>query len=109
MNSYRNGDWTFSKYEGELEGKPLKHRGSFVFAEGEATGHFHTIVVDRPEDLTIVKTVTGDYIFTTKSKATIMHPEHSEKVDLEIPAGTYRLNQRRERDWFSMTTRKVVD
>lgn len=109
MNSFRNGDWTFTEIESVKIEKPIKHNGSFVFAEGEATGHFHTIVCEKPEDLTIEKTLTGDYVFVLKSAAKITHPEHSMKVDLEIPPGTYRLNQRREKDWFSMVTRKVID
>jgi hypothetical protein len=108
MNTYRNGDWTITPTKESIT-NPIKHNGSFVFAEGEATGHFHTIVVERPEDLSIEKTATGDYIFVLTSKARVTHPEHSMKVDLEIPPGTYRLNQRREKDWFQMVTRKVID
>lgn len=106
--SWRNGDWTITESKESVK-NPIKHNGLFVFAEGEATGHFHTIVVDRPQDLEIEKTITGDYVFVLKSKAKITHPEHSMKVDLEIPAGTYRLNQRREKDWFSQTVRRVID
>lgn len=109
MISFRNGDWSITEYKGELSGAPLKHAGSFVFAEGEATGHFHTIVAQKPQDLVIEKIANGDYIFVLKSEARITHPEHSMKVDLVVPAGTYRLNQRREKDWLSMTTRKVID
>ncbi len=105
----RNGDWSITPYTGNFEGKELKHTGTFVFAEGEATGHFHAIVVERPEDLTIEKTATGDYVFVLKSQARITHPEHSLKTDLFVAPGTYRLNQRREKDWFQMSVRKVLD
>lgn len=109
MLSFRNGDWTITKYEGHLEGKPIRHRGSYVFAEGEATGHYHTLVVNKPGELTIVELPNGDYVFKALSEVTITHPEHSMKVDLRIPPGTWRLNQRREKDWFSLVTRKVID
>ena len=106
---YRNGDWTFIEVSEKLEGKELKHNGSFVFAEGEATGHFHTIVAPKKKDLRIVKTPNGDYMFVLESEARITHPEHSMKVDIVLPPGTYRLQQRREKDWMSMVTRKVID
>jgi hypothetical protein len=56
-----------------------------------------------------VKLDNGDYVFQTKSEVRVTHPEHSAKVDLILPAGTYRLNQRREIDWFSQTVRRVID
>lgn len=108
-NVFRNGDWSITKYEGSLEGDKLKHQGKFVFAEGEATGHFHTLVVDKTQDLTIVKLPNGDYVFEAKSTIKVTHPEHSMKTDLEIPAGIWRLSQRREKDWLQMVTRKVID
>jgi hypothetical protein len=109
MNSYRNGDWTFIKI-GKCEiAKPLNHDGEFTFAEGEATGHFHKIIVSDKRDLILTKTATGDYILSLGSEATITHPEHSMKKDLKIPAGFYRLQQRREKDWFANTVRKVID
>lgn len=113
--SYRNGDWSFTpiteeEFNKEVKGKELlKHSGSFVFAEGEATGHFHTIVAPKKEDLKIIKLSTGDYIFSIESESKVTHPEHSEKVDIKLPAQKYRLHQRREKDWMSLTVRRVID
>ena len=109
MKNYRNGDWTFVQIEQTNITNPLKHNGTFTFAEGEATGHFHRIVADKPEDLVIEKTATGDYVFVLKSKARVTHPEHSMKTDLIIEPGTYKLMQRREKDWFQNVVRKVID
>ena len=107
--SYRNGDWSFTPTTKKLEGKTIKHNGSFVFAEGEATGHFHTIKVKDKEDMELAKMPDGSYLVTFKSEATITHPEHSMKVDLIVKPGTYRLHQRREKDHFANVVRKVQD
>lgn len=107
--SLRNGDWTFTPVNQKIEGETIKHDGSFVFAEGEATGHFHKIIVKEKEDMVLSKMPDGSYLVTFKSEATVTHPEHSMKKDLLVPAGTYKLYQRREKDWFSLTTRKVID
>ncbi len=106
---YRNGDWTFVPTKGELKGELQCHKGSYVFAEGEATGHLHTINVGRVEDMVLTKLPDGSYMVRFSSEATVTHPEHSMKSDLKVPAGTYMLIQRREKDWFTLSTRKVID
>lgn len=106
--SLRNGDWSFIPVE-EVVTNTIKHNGSFTFAEGEATGHFHTMTVNKPEDMLLSKQADGSYLVTFKSEARVTHPEHSLKNDLIIPIGTYKLVQRREKDWFQLVTRKVVD
>jgi hypothetical protein len=112
MKIFRNGDWTF--YEAiagdlDIKGEEVKHQGEYIFATGEATNHHHVIKVPRVEDMKLYKTVDGGYIVDLREDATVTHPEHSMKVDLAIPKGMYKLFQRREKDWFSLTTRKVID
>lgn len=107
--SLRNGDWTFTPTKDEVKGKEVKHNGSFIFATGEATNHHHVITVPKEEDMTLVKMPDGSFLVKFEKDAVISHPEHSMKNDLIVPAGTYRLNQRREKDWFSLTTRKIID
>src|SRR5690606_42018344 len=53
------------------------YKGSFTFAEGEATNHFHTIVAEKPTDFDIVKTGDGSYILQVQADVKITHPEHS--------------------------------
>ena len=106
--SYRNGDWSFIPTEEKIT-KPTEHNGSYVFAEGEATNHFHKILVKNPNDMVLQKMPDGSYLVEFRAPATITHPEHSLRGDLVVPIGTYRLTQRREKDWFSMTVRKIVD
>lgn len=107
--TYRNGDWTFVPTDKKMEGETQKHNGKFIFAEGEATGHLHTIEVPKVDDMVLTKLTDGSYMVSIKTDAVVAHPEHSIKNDLVVPAGTYMLVQRREKDWFSLATRKIVD
>ena len=106
---YRNGDWNFTQVDETLQGEVQKHRGSFVFAVGEATNHHHVITVENEKDMILTKMPNGSYMVELKAKATVSHPEHSLKGDLIVAPGIYKLTQRREKDWFSLTTRKVID
>lgn len=106
--SLRQGDWSFIPTEGNVTNE-IKHNGEFIFAEGEATNHFHAIKVKDKEDMHLTKMPDGSYLVTLTSEATVTHPEHSMKVDLVVPIGTYKLVQRREKDWFQLVTRKVID
>lgn len=105
---YRNGDWHFIPVSSLPQGRRIEHDSEFTFAEGEATGHFHTIVSDTPEDMEVVEFEKELYVNLLKP-AKITHPEHSLRGDLVVPEGLYLLTQRREKDWFQLTTRKVVD
>lgn len=114
-NHYRNGDWSIQKVDQEFINKhlgkteELKHNGTFTFAEGEATGHYHKAVVKEKENMSFSRMPDGSYLVSFKEEATITHPEHSEKVDLKIPIGDYIFYKRREKDWLSLSTRKVID
>lgn len=99
------GDIPLYPFTGKVSGKKLTHDGSFILAYGEATGHNHTISVARPEDLEIVQT-DGGYILTLKSEGVIRHQEH---LPIVLPPGKYRSGHEREKDWFSLSTRKVID
>lgn len=105
----RNGDWNIVSTDEKIKGETIKHKGSFIFATGEATNHHHVITVEKPQDMILTKMADGSYLVELKSEATITHPEHSLKVDIKIKKGTYKLFQRREKDWFSLSTRKIVD
>lgn len=107
--SLRNGDWSFIPTDEKIIGENIEHDGSYVFAEGEATGHFHKMIVENKDDMTLTKMSDGSYLVTFKKEGRVTHPEHSMKNDLLVPIGTYKLVQRKEKDWFSLTIRKVVD
>lgn len=99
------GDIPCFPFTGKITGEKINHSGSFVLALGEATGHHHKITIDKPADLEIRKT-EGGYILVLKSEATIEHQEHHSIV---LSPGVYRTGHEREKDWFSLSVRKVVD
>lgn len=102
---YRHGDIAVRSVRSS-SGGVLKHNGSFVLAEGEATGHHHVISTERPEDLIIQDAGNGLYYFTLKSVGTLTHQEHK---TLKIQPGTYKTGREREVDYFSKTVRRVID
>ena len=99
------GDITFISFKGKIEGKKEKHKGSFIVGIGEATGHNHTVTVERPQDMEIVK-VSDGYILRVKTEAIVKHQEHK---PIKLSPGTYRVGHEREFDWFQMVSRKVID
>lgn len=101
----RHGDIPVFKWKGSVKGEVVKHNGSVPIAFGETTGHKHLLSVSNPNDLTIVKTTAG-YIFTLKTEGKLSHEEHG---TLTLAAGTYRSAHQREKDWFSLATRRVID
>jgi len=106
----RHGDWQLIEVSSkDFVGEKVKHGKDFIFAVGEATNHYHTIVAEREKDFELIKCPDGSYLVNFLAEAKATHPEHSLKGDLVIPIGTYRLTQRREKDWFQIATRKVID
>lgn len=105
MKNIRHGDINFAPTEEKFEGKEVKHNGSFVFGLGETTGHKHVITVPNIEDMEVHETAMGR-IFVLKAEGSLTHEEHE---TIKIPAGTYKQVQEIEKDWFQLTTRKVLD
>lgn len=99
------GDIPCFPFDGDVKGERVEHDGSFVLALGEATGHHHRITVADPLDMEIVK-VEGGYILNLKSEGTIEHQEH---LPIKLAPGKYRTGHEREKDWFSLAVRRVVD
>lgn len=105
----RHGDWHLVPTSEDLKGELVKNKKDFVFAKGEATNHFHTIHVPKAEDMVVYKLPDGSYMVDLRVTAKLTHPEHSLKNDLFVLPGRYKLTQRREKDWFTLATRKVID
>jgi hypothetical protein len=105
----RNGDWAFVETKDTPQGEEVKHDGSFIFATGEATNHHHLISIPEVDKMKIWKLPDGSYMVDLREEATVTHPEHSLKTDIKLKPGRYKLGQRREKDWFSLATRKIVD
>lgn len=107
---YRHGDWSFIPFEGKISGEKINHKSNdFTFGEGEASNHYHTATLSKIEDMQWYRQEDGPWLVEFKSEARLTHPEHSMKVDMIVPAGVYKVYQRKEKDWFQMVTRKVQD
>ncbi len=90
----------------KVKGKKLKHNGSFVLALGETTGHKHVITVERPDQMEVRQLENGQYILVLTAPGTVTHEEHH---PITIDPGTYRVGREREKDWFSLAIRQVID
>lgn len=99
---YRHGDLFFKPVK-KVEGKEIKHQGSFVLAEGETTGHKHVITAERME---IRQAENGRFYLSLGNGGTVTHEEHK---TITLPPGLYEMGNEREKDWFNGAVRKVVD
>ncbi len=87
---YRQGDLLFIETN-ELpdDAKKQKHG---IIAEGEMTGHTHSIRKGSNAALYIAAAVAYVHALSEQGCA-IDHPEHS---TIELPMGTYKVNRQRE-------------
>ena len=97
MKIFHQGDVICQKYDGKIKGKRIKHNGEFILKHGES-GNSHRLIVKEPKDLEIVKDEFGNYYFTLKEKAQLVHEEHK---TIEIMPGTYKQYSEREFDYFA--------
>lgn len=109
----RNGDVNlheiteaeFKKVAGEI----IKHNGSYVLAEGEATGSQHLITVKNPYDLQIKKDAWGNTYFQITDIAELTHT-HDHAPTFTPKKVWYKQVNEREQDHFAGSlTRKVID
>ncbi len=83
--------------------KVTKDLRGYVFAEGEATGHYHA--VKNTKDCQLYN-ADGSLFFENKVAVKIDHQEHE---TIEIPAGFWKVGIVKEYDHFSEETREVID
>jgi hypothetical protein len=102
---YRHGDLSFHPYQGE-NGSEIKHKGKFVLAEGETTGHKHVISVPNLDDMEITKLSTGEYVINLNRDGEITHEEHKTII---LPKGKYIMRHEREYNYFQLATQQVID
>jgi len=105
MKHYRHGDVELHKAK-DIVGDEYSHKGSVILALGEKTLHHHQLTVEKPQDLLVYRINENEWTLVLSAPGTLTHPEH--KI-LIIPPGTWRVGREREVDWFSQTTRKVID
>lgn len=78
-----------------------KPRG-FVLAEGEVTGHAHTI----EEEVELFEKDGTLYLKVKDAPVTVKHEEHGH---VEVPAGIYEIGIVKEYDHFAEEARAVQD
>lgn len=101
-NWFHQGDIVFVPFNGKVSGEKQNHPGSFIVGYGEATGHHHKV---HSDDMQVLKTDKG-YILVLGSEGRVTHQEHK---DIVLAPGTYAIEHEREKDWFGLVVRRVVD
>ena len=83
---------------------PVKARhGRFILAEGEATGHAHTIA--ESPGVSMFR-LDNSLFLSTESEVIVRHEEHK---PVTIPPGTFRIDQVKEIDPYTEEIRTVRD
>jgi hypothetical protein len=98
----QQGDVVLTRIDSIPQGKKVerKERG-YVLAEGESSGHAHTI----EEEIEMVEK-DGVLYIGCKGDTVIKHEEHKH---VTLPAGNYQISIVREYDHFLEEARKVQD
>lgn len=105
-NQRQQGDVLITKIESIPTGlKKLQPKGrGYVIAEGEVTGHAHTIAPDAVEEMFVDD--AGVIYAQLKKQVDLVHEEHG---PISLEAGLYRFNGLQEYDHFKEEARQVVD
>ena len=104
-NIIRHGDVSFYPTELPKTAKLVKKTSEFTFAFGETTGHNHTMVAEPACQFKVME-VDGQRYYVIDAPVKLTHPEHKTII---LDPGTYIQNQEQEKDWFSLSVRKVID
>lgn len=104
---FRNGDWNITPVDEMRDGEKIQSSKDFSFAKSPVTGNEHKI--STKGSIEVNKMKNGAYCISCDKDMTVHHQEHSTKNDLIIPSGIYMITQRQEKDWFTLSTRKVID
>ena len=83
----------------------VKDSRGIVLAEGEATGHAHTI--DRLDLCEMFQDSANNLWLSVTGEGVVVH--HQEHKAVEIPKGKYKIGIVREVDPFAEEIRKVTD
>ncbi len=99
----QQGDVLFFEV-GELPEGSVKKSG-VIIAEGESTGHAHTLVLDRP---LIAELYEKDGLLYVKAveKVSVKHQEHK---TITLNPGIWKVGRVREYDHFTEEARRVQD
>jgi hypothetical protein len=103
---YRQGDILIvpiSEIPKAAKRAKAKHR-RLVLAEGEATGHHHSIADSNAVDLLQLPSQDDLFLLVKEGNALLEHQEHA---TITIPPGTYRIV--RQREYSPEAIRRVQD
>lgn len=105
-NQRQQGDVLVTKIDALPKGlKPLTAAArGFVIAEGEATGHAHTIAPEAVEQMLVDD--AGVIYAQIARQVDLLHDEHG---PVSLDPGIYRFNGVQEYDHFQEEARQVVD
>jgi hypothetical protein len=103
---YRQGDIIIKQIEELPQNlKVVSRENQFILAEGEQTGHRHTLVA-KPKTMEILQDENGRYYLKFSNAVELIHPEHKA---ITISGGIYEVGNEREYDYFLEETRRVQD
>jgi hypothetical protein len=89
--------------------KEVKQNGSYVLAEGEATGSKHVLSVGKVDELRVYRDQEAGTTYIQLGKVGTLTHTHDHET-LEVPAGIYIQIPEREIDHFGESVeRKVID
>ncbi|MGV8131819.1 MAG: hypothetical protein ACP5N7_07005 [Candidatus Pacearchaeota archaeon] len=103
--NYRHGDIAFIKEDIDIINLKKIGEKQFTVAEGEATGHHHVITATKGT-VDIYEGKNGEMVISVNGTAVLTHPEHKE---LTFQTGIWKVDREQEYDYFSLSTRKVLD
>lgn len=83
---------------------PFRFGRRLVLAEGEATGHHHSIAVEENEAELVQ---LGERLLLSLSEPKIL--EHQEHGPITVEEGIWEVGQVVEKDWLTGMVEKVVD
>ena len=84
--------------------KEVKHKGQFVVAAGEATGHHHKVITDTPNSVKIYQDNQDNYFLRIEKECQVVHQEHPA---ITLVPQIYRVV--RQREWDMGEIRRVSD
>ena len=99
MVYYQQGDVLIRKTS-RVKGRKLDH---LTLAEGEATGHHHTITMGDAELYEEKGTL---YLKVLSDEAALTHQEHKK---ITLPMGEYKIDIVKEYDHFAEAARRAAD
>lgn len=93
LKLYRQGDVLIREISQLPEKiRPVQSTDRYILAEGEATGHHHSI--QATDGLSVFQQKSGELVMQVEEKSVSL--KHQEHAPIEIPLGIYEVKRQRE-------------